>query len=118
MMKKRPVAVTILSWIYIAVGAIGLAYHVNQFRTQAYHPADIWIALVGVVAIVAGVYMLHGDNWARWLAIVWIAFHVAISFLNGWQPVLVHVIIAAGIVWLLFQAEARAWFRPKAAAEI
>ena len=31
------------------------------------------------LAIVCGVFLLRGHNWARWLALAWIAFHVVLS---------------------------------------
>ena len=33
-----------------------------------------------LVGLLAGIFMLRGHNWARWLAVAWMAFHVAISF--------------------------------------
>jgi hypothetical protein len=113
MTRQRPVTVTIVSLLYIVFGVAGLWFEVRAFRTYSFHEEDIWITLVHLLAIVAGAFMLRGQNWARWLGVAWIAFHVAISFLNGWRPVLVHAIIAAGIIWLLFEARASAWFRPR-----
>jgi len=53
--------------------------------------------------------MLQGHNWARWLALAWMAFHVAIRF-----PVLrqigIHSLFLAVIAWLLFQPEAGQYF--------
>ncbi len=40
--------------------------------------------------------MLRGSNWARWLALAWIAFHVFLSFLHSWQQVLVHCLFFRG----------------------
>ena len=39
----------------------------------------VGITVIGVAAVVAGVFMLRGRNWARWLALAWMASHVAIS---------------------------------------
>jgi hypothetical protein len=113
MRGRRPLTVTIVALIFIAVGIASLAFQVHAFRIYSFHLEDIWITLVHLLAIVAGAFMLRGDDWARWLAVAWIAFHVGISFFNAWRGVVVHAIIAAGIIWLLFQAEARAWFRGK-----
>jgi Ni/Fe-hydrogenase subunit HybB-like protein len=53
--------------------------------------------------------MLLDHNWARWLALAWMVFHVAISF-----PVLrqmaVHSIIFAVIAWLLFRPDAGRYY--------
>ena len=75
--NKRPLAVTLIAWLYIAAGTIGVAYHLQELRPQ--HPFQydiVWVSLVRLIAIVAGVYMLPGSNWARWLALAWIVFHV------------------------------------------
>jgi hypothetical protein len=63
-----------LAILYLVVGIIGFAYHFPELR--AGHPDAIWIELTEFLAIVAGVFMLLGRNWARWLALAWIAFHV------------------------------------------
>ncbi len=55
--------------------------------------------------------MLRGSNWARWLALAWIAFRVFLSFLHSWQEVLVHCLLFVVIGYVLFSPEARAYFR-------
>jgi hypothetical protein len=110
-MKSRPLAVTVLSWLYIAVGVVMLAADFRQLTVHPFRQDDLWIGLVHLLAIVAGVFMLRGDNWARWLAVAWIGGHVAITALNAWRGVAVHVILFAGITFLLFRADARSWFR-------
>ncbi len=111
MMGKRPFTVTVLSWLFIVVGAAELAVDIRHLAARPFHQEDIWIGLVHLLAIVAGAFMLRADNWARWLAIVWMAGHVAITILNAWHGFAVHAIIFAGIVFLLFRADARGWFR-------
>jgi len=108
-MKQRPLAITVLSWMYIAVGVAMLVVH-GRTALRTPHPEDAAILTVELLAIVAGVFMLRGANWARWLAVVWIAGHVAIASLNDRRAVLVHAIIFVGIAVLLFRAEAQAWF--------
>jgi len=115
-MHKRPLTVIVLSMVYIAAGAVGLVYHLSDIRSQPL-PADLfWVSAVRLLAIVAGVFMLRGLNWARWLAVAWIAFHVAISFLNSMQQVLVHCLFLAVIAYLLFRPESNAWFRGSTSA--
>lgn len=69
----------------------------------------MWIELTELLAILAGAFMLLDHNWARWLALAWMAFHVAISF-----PVLrqmaVHSIIFGVIAWLLFRPDVGRYF--------
>jgi len=110
-MNKRPFAVTIIGWIFIAAGAIGLAYHLTEIKPHQPFPVeDVWIFLLRVVAIVSGVFMLRGRNWARWLALAWIAFHVVLSFFHSIHQVLVHGLLFVLIGYVLFRPEARAYF--------
>ena len=54
----------------------------DVYKRQAYHfselrqPEGVWVGLTELLAILSGVFMLRGQNWARWLALAWIAFHV------------------------------------------
>jgi hypothetical protein len=115
-MKKRPIAVTVLGWLFIAIGAVALGMDV---RFALAHGAGIDEALifpVHALAVVAGAFMLRGDNWARWLAVLWMAFHVGVTVLNAWRGFAFHAIIFAGITYLLFRADARAWFHTEKAA--
>jgi len=41
----------------------------------------MWVCLLSLAAVIAGAGLLRGYNWARWLALAWIAFHVAIQLL-------------------------------------
>ena len=111
---KRPVSVLILSWLFIAVGVIAFA---NYFPALLANQHDaIWIELTELLALIAGVFMLRGENWARWLALAWMAFHVAISF-----PILreaaIHALIFVVMAWLLLRQYARRYFARRSASE-
>ena len=55
--------------------------------------------------------MLRGANWARWLALAWMAFHVAISYLNGWDKVAVHALFLVVIAYFLLRRSSAEYFR-------
>jgi len=111
-MKKRPLPVTILACIYIGVGTVGFAYHLREIMARhAFHYDDFFVELTEFVAIVCGAFLLRGHNWARWLALAWIAFHVGISFVDSLQKVVVHGLIFLLIAYFLFRLEARTYFR-------
>ncbi len=107
---KRPISVTILGILYILAGSVGFVYHLTEFRAHPFAWGFVGIEFVRVLAIVAGAFMLRGDNWARWLALVWMAFHVGISFLNGWRPVVMHAIFLAVIAFFLLRRPAAEFF--------
>jgi hypothetical protein len=95
---------------------MGIAYHLPDFSPQ--HPfgyENLWILLLRIAAIVAGAFMLRGRNWARWLALVWIAFHLILSFFHSVGEVVIHGLVLAVFGWLLFRPDARAYFSPTAA---
>src|SRR5271170_7662347 len=105
-MNNRPLSVTILGCVYIGVGAIGFVYHLTEFLargTSRYE--DVWVELVRFLAIVSGVFMLRGQNWARWLALAWIAFHVVLSAFHSVSEFAVHCLFFAVIAWFLLRPE-------------
>ena len=104
---RRPLPVWILSGLYIAVGTIAFAYYFPDL--MAHRKDSLWIELTELLAIVSGTFMWRGYNWARWLAIVWMAFHVAISF-PMYRQMAIHLAIFAGITWALFHSDARRYF--------
>lgn len=112
-MNKRPLAVTIIAVVYFATGVLGLGFHLNQWRLRS-SPPDTGIALIVVVeliAVVAGIYMLRGKNWARWLAILWMAGHVAVSVPNLQQTV-IHTLILLAFAYFLFRRRSMQYFHP------
>ena len=109
--KKRPISITILSWLYIVVGALSTAAHYADFRIQKPTLNEVvWITILGAAAIVAGVFMLEGRNWARWLALLWMATHVVISAFHPMQELLIHSALLLLFACLLFRREAREYF--------
>jgi hypothetical protein len=104
---NRPVSVWILSCLYIAVGTIGFAYYFPELR--AHQDYSLWIEFTELLSIVSGAFMFRGYNWARWLALVWMAFHVAISF-PVYRQMAIHLAIFAGIAWALFRPDTQRYF--------
>jgi hypothetical protein len=107
--KKRPMSVTILACIYLAVGIGGFVLHFRELL--AHHPDALSIELTELVAVVCGAFLLRGHNWARWVALAWIAFHVILSAFHALPELAIHGLFCAAIVWILFRPEAARYFR-------
>jgi hypothetical protein len=111
-MNKRPLSVTIISFVLIATGAMGLVFHLTDLRAQ--HPFQydvVGISLVRLIAIVCGVYMLRASNWARWLSLAWIAFHVILSVFHSRFQLGVHILVCAAFAYFLFRPRTSEYFR-------
>jgi hypothetical protein len=95
---KRPFAVAFLGWLFIVVSLVSLLYRLLR------NPLDYWsipISLVGITAIVGGVFLLKGRNWARWLMLLWLAFHVVVSALNSLSGALAHFLLLMAVGYFL-----------------
>ena len=111
-MSKRPLSITIISWLFIGAGSVGLLYHATEFKTRGpFQYGVLWICIVRLLAIVGGVFMLQGHNWARWLLVAWLAYHVALSAFHTLFGVLIHSLLLAVIAGFLLRPHASAWFR-------
>ena len=115
-MNKRPRPITVISWIFIAVGSIALLYHLAELKAQ--HPFEyglVWVCFVRFLAVLCGVFMLRGFNWARWLLVVWIAYHVILSAFHSPLEVVLHSLLFGVVVYFLFRPQASAYFRRRRA---
>jgi hypothetical protein len=121
-MKKRPVSITVIAWIFIIVCTVGLFYHLLSafdHRTvrdgtefMVVHASEFaFILPIRLLGIVGGVFLLSAKNWARWILVVWMAFHVGISVMHSWSEVLVHAVFLVVLVCFLFAPKASAYFR-------
>jgi hypothetical protein len=107
--RTRPFSVTVLAWLFIAVGVIAF---VRNFPSILHLEKDSFlIEFVELVGMTAGIFMLRRQNWARWLAIAWLAFHVAVAAFLHFQGLLFHIVIFAGITYLLLRSDASEYFR-------
>jgi hypothetical protein len=111
-MKKRPATVTAVACLYVLTGLASIAYHLLAFRR---HPpgllAGAGLCGLGAAAVVAGIYLFMGKDWARWLALLWMAYHVVVSSFNGVEILLMHAAIFLLFAYILLGREARAYFR-------
>jgi hypothetical protein len=56
-------------------------------------------------------FMLRGQNWARWLSIVWMAWHVVLSAFHPLSELIMHGVLLAVFALFLFRPRAPAYFQ-------
>ena len=110
---KRPWGIWVVAMLYLGVGLFTAEQAVAALLMH--REANIASGVLGLVAIVAAAYLPLGANWARWLALGWMGFHVAISY-RVLSEMLAHLAIFAGIAVLLFLPSSRRFFAAKEAA--
>ena len=111
-MSKRPRSITVISWIFAATGIVGLAYHATEFKAESPFQYDLfWVFLVRLLAIICGVFMLRGSNWARWGLLGWIAYHVILSAFHSPTELVMHGLLFAVVAYFLFRPHVSAYFR-------
>jgi hypothetical protein len=116
--KKRPIAVTIVSVLFIIIGAVVMfrgVWSLVAGRGGGITGHELMdVALVEVsslAALLGGIFMLRGANWARWLCIAWMAFHVVISIGHERMKLIVHSFWLVVLTVILFWPSATAYFR-------
>lgn len=114
-MTKRPLSVTIVSWLFIVAGSVGLVYHLLPLMRlgEISRPEAVDLAVISfvrILAILAGVFMLRAANWARWLCLAWLGFHVVISFWHTSAEVIMHAVLLVVIAFVLFRPKANDYF--------
>ena len=111
-MNKRPISIMILASVYLMVGTVGFAVHFREILVRhAFQYDDALVELTELVAIVCGVFLLQGRNWARWLALAWIASHTAFSVFDSLPKAAVHSLFLVLIAYFLFRPDARSYFQ-------
>jgi hypothetical protein len=111
-MEKRPLPVLLIACVYILTGAGGIASNFSEINVR--HPFEndaAWVELVSLIALVSGVYLLRGHNWARWLALAWLGFHVILSIHHTRLELALHALFFAVATYFLFRPAATRYFR-------
>jgi len=116
-MKPRPLAVTILGWLFIFVGSVALLYHLSEFTGR--HPFRyelVWVCLLRLLALLGGVFLLLARDWARWLLVAWMAYHLVLSLFHSPMELLMHLLLFGVIGYFLFRPSTSAYFLNQAEA--
>jgi len=113
-MKNRPLPIIIVSALFILTGCVGVVNSIKDF----FEPNDklyqlLWILFVRILAVVCGILLLVRINWARWLAIAWLVYHVVISALNSTTQMIAHMVFLILVSVLLFLPVSSTYFQHK-----
>jgi hypothetical protein len=120
-MMQRPRSITVIAWIFIAVGTAGLLKDLLPLlspnaasqlaKLKADGLADLGPAWTSrLLAILGGIGLFRGNSWARWLLVGWMAFHIGLSALHASAELLVHAAIFTPILYLLFRRSSTSFF--------
>ena len=108
----RPLAVTLVGLLFVVAGIVGLAYHATEIDTSAGVRVEaVWILLLRLLAIVGGLFVLRGRNWARWLLVGWMGYHVVLSARHSLFEIAVHALLLVLIAYGLFRRASAAFFQ-------
>jgi hypothetical protein len=121
----RPVSVTVILWVSVAVTLEGLVGLIGPFANvilttiAAKHdstvPFLLWSGAGGAVAqLVLALLMLRGIAWARVVYVCVLAFVILGLLTNGVFPLITAVVItkSAIFIYFLFRPEANRFFAP------
>ena len=110
--NTRPLSVTVLACLYVVIGVVGFAYHLPELLSaNAFRFDALSVELTELFAVLSGLFLLRGHNWARWAALAWIAFHVILSA-GSIRQFFMHAFFCIVIGWILFRPDAARYFRP------
>jgi len=107
---KRPYEVTVAGWLFIVIGILNTAWHLWKSVFDRWMVAILFLT---VSAIVAGVFLLRGARWARWLALAWVAFHVVVSALNSVWDALPHAVLLLVFGYVLLGPPTGEYYRQR-----
>jgi hypothetical protein len=108
---KRPLSVTLIALLFLISGSVGLIYHATEIKFSASAQFDLFLVLfVRLLAVVGAIFALRGHNWARWLLVIWMAYHVILSAFHSVSQTLVHTALFGVIAFFLFRRRAAVYF--------
>jgi hypothetical protein len=112
--KKRPVYIVVIGVVFITLGLLDIWRGAIPLTSRPAHLAgdDLTVLSIGIAALLGGIFVLKGRDWARWLLAIWIALHVALSIRDPYV-LLAHLAIFGLILVGLFHPAAAIYFRQR-----
>ena len=112
-MSRPPWPVAIVCLLFLIAGAVGFIYHFTEMLEFGEGLSEaIWVELLRLLAIICAILLWKGINWARWLAIAWVLYHVVVSTNHSTSEVITHIIVLILVGVLLYLPRSTAFFRP------
>jgi hypothetical protein len=133
-MDQRPESVTVIGWMLIVFGVLGLLCFLMSWSLQdwpliqqsmaTYHYPISYRTMVmvglagGVVHVLCGAALLRRLDWARYLFVAWTAPATAYGlWIAPWKVYAIpSVLLMAVAIAFLFRPAANRWFAGKSAA--
>lgn len=122
-MKARPLSVTIIAWVLIVLGVIGLAGLALTSNSQlalsimSQSPMSLQMQMIvgaisAVVSVACGVAILKGKDWGRTVYVVVGALGIVITLVTTptVSGIALNVAVLAVIAFFLFRAPANEFF--------
>jgi hypothetical protein len=112
---NRPISVTVIAILFLAVGVITVVSGASKLVSKgsfADGREELLVLSINTLAIVAGAGLLRGMNWARFLVLGWMAFHVVLSFWHAAFEVALHAFMFAVLWYFLFGRKGQGYFAP------
>jgi len=120
---KRPISVTVIAWIMIAMGAISLITSTaslsnpmaREFMSQSPLPIALQYVMMYAglaIMIVSGIALLRKQNWARYLYTIWsvVAFVTGVLTSPMKMALIPGFVIFLIIVFFLFRPKTTRYF--------
>jgi hypothetical protein len=116
---RRPLAITILGWLFVLVGVAGLVSSALSLWNDVARPSGGGpahrgepglVLAVRALAVVGGALVLYGVSSARWLLVAWMAWHVVLSLGHTSGELAVHAVFLVLLLFVLFSRQATAYF--------
>lgn len=123
-MIKRPLAITVVSLLFVLVGAGEIIEGPLRLHSSTTQPAAVeqnevrdavYVFLTGLVALAGGILTFRGSNWGRALLLSWMAFHIVLSILHSMSRLVVHGVLFAVILFFMFKASSSDYFKSRTA---
>ncbi|HTH56604.1 MAG TPA: hypothetical protein VL728_11215 [Cyclobacteriaceae bacterium] len=106
----KSIPIIILSCLFIIAGVVGVIYHADDLKQIAVSREAFWVLLIRLLAIIGGVFALRRKNWARWLLLGWISYHVILSLYHPLSELLVHVVLLVAVAYFYFLSKTSSYF--------